>query len=227
MKRILSLSIFALLTLAVVNSTQAQSRSPREATSAPSMRNTTMDRLESTTERVQLTQEEREEKRTAFQEKLEGITDIRRQAMIERVDEKINNFNERHTTKLQNGLTRMQTVLDKISTKAATLNNEELDTQIETAQTAIDEAQEAITAQLENEYILDLTDETSIRSSGKELFMDFKTNLKAVHELVKEAHMAVVTAARMLPKSTVTSAEDNSSTEEADTITPSMAEEEN
>lgn len=226
MKRILSLSIFALLTLAIGNPIQAQSPSFREATT-PSMRNTTMERLENTVERVQLTQEEKEEKRADFQEKLGEITDIRRQAMIERVDEKISNFNERHSTKLQTGLARMQTVLDKIGTKAATLNNAELDAQIESAQTAIDEAEVAILAQLENEYVLDLTDETSIRSSAQELFTQFKTDLKTVHELVKEAHMAVVSAARMLPKTTVTSAEDNSSTEEADTITPSMVDEQN
>ncbi|HRN70216.1 MAG TPA: hypothetical protein PLS49_03435 [Candidatus Woesebacteria bacterium] len=208
MKRNIVLSIFALLTLLFVSSIQAQSLSLEEATATPSITTTTIEPL---------TQEERKEKREEFQTKLEEVKDIRKQAMIERIDEKINNFNGQHTKKLQIGLTRMQTVLDKISTKAATLNNAELDAEIETAQAAIDSAEEAILTQLEQEYIIDLTDLTSIRSAAQTIFAGFKTDLQAVHMTVTNAHMAVVTAARLLPASS----EDITATDEANPIIPS------
>ncbi len=237
MKRIYVLSIFALLTLTTVSTTQAQTPTTREASSTPGIkRNEVMERvnktLENVEDKIELNQEEREARREEFQTKLEEMKDIRKQAMIERVDEKISNFNEKHTTKLQNGLTRMQAVLDKVETRASSesakgVDVDEVEAAVEEAQTAIDAAQEAITTQLEKEYVIDLTDETSIRSSAKELFTEFRTDLKAVHELVKDAHTAVVKAARTLPKSIVTSVEDNSSSDEADSVTPSEDTEEN
>lgn len=214
MKQIFSLSAITFLTFALVStvSAQATSRTPTPARAQDA-------RTTSAEETTPATEEEREARREEFQTKLEEMKDIRKQAMIERIDEKINNFNERHTTKLETGITRMQSVLDGIATKAATLNDTDLDEAIESAQEAIDVAQEAVTAQLEMEYVIDLEDETEVRSAAQEIFTQFRANLQAVHEAVKDAHMAVVKAARLLPKQEM-SADDEmeeESTSEAET----------
>lgn len=225
MKKINYAIIFAFLTLLIAPTVSAQ----REASASPRVqRENVMERLpdeeadetENTTtqDRFATTEEDREARREAFQTKLEEMKDIRKQAMIERVDEKINNFNERHTTKLQTGIERMQSVLDGIATKAAELNDSDLDESIESAQEAIDTAEELVTAQLEKEYFIDLEDETQIRTAAQETFTLFRTDLKEVHEAVKEAHMAVVEAARLLPKTTISEDEETDSTSEAEVM---------
>lgn len=239
MKRIFALSTIALLTLITVSSIQAQSPTTTEKTITPSIatrKQDVMERVNTTAEtaqeRVVETVQEKEARRKAFQSKLEEMKDVRKQAMIERVDEKINNFNQVHTGKLETALTRVQSILDRMETKVASESVSadgisDVETAIQVAQEAIDAAQEAVTEQLEKEYIFEIEDETKVRASAQEVFAQFRTDIKAVNAIVKEAHMAVVAVARLLPKMSSNSEEDKdtTSTSEADRMQPSADDE--
>lgn len=219
MKQFFLLGTIAFLTLVFVSSINAQTATPRVIRADDEVETTTEStESEAARERLQGTEDEREERRLEFQTKLEEMKDVRKKAMIERVDEKINNFNERHSTKLQTALGRMQSVLDGIATKAATLNDSQLDTAIETAQASIDAAEELVTTQLETEYFIDLENETQVRTAAQAAFTQFRTDLQELHTAVKDAYADVVQAARLLPKTTTMEREEEStSTSEADT----------
>ena len=175
---------------------------PRTATRIPTKTTTPGQAKSNIMELRKEAKEKFQAQREAFQEKLKEIKEIRKQNIIERVDEKINSLNERHMTRLDNHLTRMTTVLERIEDKAgeATEDTTALDTAIVKAKDAITEAQAAVEAQAGKEYIIEFDDETEVGTAVRSLFATFKSDVKKVHELVKDAHTSVVDAAKALAK---------------------------
>src|SRR5690606_37663201 len=125
MKRIYASSIIALLTFAFVFSVRAQNTlelNESTTNSTPSQRRETVtQQVEETNtniiERRENLRQEMQQRREDFADRVAEIKDTRRQALVERIDEKVNDLNERHSEKLEDALTRMQTVLDSIETK--------------------------------------------------------------------------------------------------------------
>ncbi len=140
--------------------------------------------------------------REAFEEKLKAIKETRKQNILERIDEKVNTLNERHMTRLDNHLSRMTTVLGKIEDRAdeATGDTTVLDGAIAKAKDAISKAQAAVEEQAGKDYIVEFDDETNLGTQVRSLFASFKSDIKNVQQLVKDAHTAVVDAARALAK---------------------------
>jgi len=183
MKRIYASSIIALLTLAFVFSVQAQNTlelNESTTNSTPSQRRETVtQQVEETNtniiERRENLRQEMQQRREDFADRVAEIKDTRRQALVERIDEKVNDLNERHSEKLEDALTRMQTVLDSIETKAASIEADggdatDLEADIVAAQEAIDSATASVEAQMEYVYAMDLSDDEGIKSSAQEVF---------------------------------------------------------
>lgn len=231
MKRIYTSSVIALLTLAFVFTVQAQSNIDRDESTtdsapSPAMRRGVEETNTNAMERKENLREEMQERREDFEDRVADIKDSRRQALVEKIDEKVNDLNERHTDKLQNALERMQTVLDSIETKAASVEADggdidDLEIDIETAQEAIDDATASVEAQIDQVYVMDVSDEDGIRTSAQEVFALFREDIEATHMSVKDAHMAVITAARSLAQASSTVQEED----EEVTVTPTADEE--
>jgi chromosome segregation ATPase len=164
-------------------------------------------------EKRKMTKEEAETKREEFKTKLEELKDTKKQSIVERVDEKINSLNERHTERLSTHLTRMTALLEKIKTRAEKSENTEVDGLIETAETAIEDAQAAVDEQKEMTYVIELGDEDEVKTIVQQTFMEFKNDIKEVHQKVKAAHEAIRDAARALGP---TQKEDNAMMKEDD-----------
>ena len=145
------------------------------------------------------------EEREAFEEKMKAMKDTRKQAILERLDERISNLNDRHTERLDAHVTRLTEILEKIKTKVETLKTdgeevEAVETAIEEAEVAIEAARTLVDAQVEKEYVIEFTTESQIKAEATKVNTLFKTDIKALHESVKSAHKEVVDAAQALAK---------------------------
>lgn len=192
---------------------------PRTATRTPTKTITPGAAKSMIMEKRKEAKEKFQAEREAFQEKLKEIKETRKQNILERVDEKINSLNERHMTRLDNYLARMLTVLEKIEEKAADVTGDSsaLDAAIIKAKDAIETAQAAVEEQAGKDYIVEFDDETELGTQVRSLFATFKSDVKEVHQLVKDAHKAVVDAAHALAnlrkENTPTKTDSNNETE--------------
>ena len=182
-------------TVTVTTKPRSATRTPTKTITPGVGKSTIMEKRKEAKEKFQADRE-------AFQEKLKEIKEIRKQNLIERVDEKINALNERHTTRLDDHLSRMTTVLEKIEAKAADLTGDKtaFDAAVTKAKDAIKAAQAAVEAQAGKEYIIEITDEATVGTAVRSLFATFQSDIKATTQLVKDAHKAVGDAAKALAK---------------------------
>src|SRR3989338_22191 len=196
----------------VTNSPRTATRMPTKTTTPGAAKSMILEKRKEAKEKFQA-------EREAFQEKLKEIKETRKQNILERVDEKINSLNERHMTRLDNYLARMLTVLEKIEEKAADVTGDSsaLDAAIIKAKDAIETAQAAVEEQAGKDYIVEFDDETELGTQVRSLFATFKSDVKEVHQLVKDAHKAVVDAAHALAnlrkENTPTKTDSNNETE--------------
>lgn len=162
---------------------------------AEELRNTMEQKREEAQEKFQARREE-------FKKKIETIKDERKRTALEDIDLRINELNTQHTARLENVLSKVTDILGRIEEKVASqeaegIDTAEVDTAIATAHTIIDGATTAITTQAGKQYIIDITDETSIREEVLQTFTTFKADITAVHAKVKAAREAVVQVARL------------------------------
>lgn len=140
--------------------------------------------------------------RDDFKLKLQSISDTRKKNVVERIDTRLNNANQKHTDKMAKNLDTLSSILERVSTKAATLKSEGKDTTavdaaIVNAQTAITTAQTAVTAQAGKDYILTITDETTLGQTISPVVTQFRTDITAAHQTVIAARLAVTEAAKV------------------------------
>lgn len=161
-------------------------------------------RTEMQTKRAE-TKEEMAAKREEFKKKIEEMKDTKKKEGVERIDEKINNLNEKHTVRLSGFIENVMRVLTNLQKRADALKAKGVDTtsintMITDAETALKDAQTAVDAQAAKSYTMDITDEATVKTSAQDLLTQFRTDLKALHEVVKAAHLKVVEIAREIAK---------------------------
>lgn len=154
-------------------------------------------------EALQLRRKEAKEefaaKREEFQAKLSELKSARKQKIIENTDERLVKLNETRTDRLSEHLNNMSEILDRIEAKAADLADPtDVDEAIEQARAAIETAQSAIEEQVGNVYIVDITDEDTLKTDVKAVVDNFKADMKALISLVKDAHKETREAAQAL-----------------------------
>lgn len=139
-----------------------------------------------------------EERRQEFQEKLGEIKDERKQAIVERTDERLSAMNESLTNRLLEHLSKIDEVLDRVATSAESYNDSTLDDAITVARASIETAQTAIEEQAGKEYIVSIGEEDELRTAVKAVVEQFRTDMKATADAVKEARDKTAEAARIL-----------------------------
>lgn len=139
------------------------------------------------------------EARMEFKEKVQEVSDEAKQAVLERIVNTINENNLSKTMRMSERLDRLNEILSRISEMAAGLDEQginvtTLNTQITRATSAIEDAKEAVTAQMEKEYIIDITTEQALRTNARSTIREYIADIKAVFQEVLAAHRAVVLA---------------------------------
>ena len=138
--------------------------------------------------------------REEFQMKLKEITDERKQEIVEKVDVHIAEMNEKITTRLAEHLDKISEIIDRIEAKAAEQEEDSktVDDAITVARSAVETAQTAVAEQAGKEYIIELTDDSNLKDDVKAVVTQFRTDIKATVETVREAREKTVDAARAL-----------------------------
>lgn len=155
--------------------------------------------------RAQNRKEAVQQKREEFKVRLQTIRNEKKKAAVERIDTKIANTNEVHTVRFTSILVKLQSILDRVSQKAseAKANGKDttvLDSSIVSAQAAIDSAKAAVSAQAAKTYVIQISDEATLRNSVGTTTSQFKKDLRDVRKAIVEAKQAVQNAVRELAK---------------------------
>ena len=144
-------------------------------------------------------------KRADFQEKLSGMSDERKKSLIQRIDAKLTELNNRRTTHMLNALTRLEAILAKIQeeaevVKAGGATTTTLDAAITEAQAALTTAKEAVMAQQAKDYAIELTTEAQARATVGKSVSGLQADLRTTRQAVIAAKQAVKNAAMELAK---------------------------
>ncbi len=155
-----------------------------------------------------------EESRRAFQEKrktekdelkarLKNIKDERKKSMVENLDKRFDEINQKTTAKWVRTLTLLDELLAKITLrqdKAAANGKDVAASRAASiaANTAIGAARAAVVAQTAKTYPIPVTTDTTLKSVVAQTRNALNTDLKAVRDLVQVAHKAVSATAQAL-----------------------------
>lgn len=164
------------------------------------------------------------EKRASMQQKnadareklskdLATMSDEAKKAIVERLNTKLQTMNETKTTRWANALDTLSEILTRIEANINTLKDSGVDTTsadalVLSAQEAIENASDLVTTQAENSYIIEITDETTLRESIQPVVQKFKEDLRTTLTAVKTARDAVRLAARGLAQLSSTNTEE-------------------
>ncbi|OGH14688.1 MAG: hypothetical protein A2687_01280 [Candidatus Levybacteria bacterium RIFCSPHIGHO2_01_FULL_38_26] len=158
--------------------------------------NKTDDIRESIQNRRAEVQEQMQVKRDEFRERLQTIRDQAKRLIVERIDTRMEETNQRVANRFLDVLDKLQVLLDRLVGKAGSAKSEgkdtvELEAAIANAQTAIDNAKTAVASQAANTYIIEIASESALRSDVGTVVSQLRTDLSAVHQFVVAAKQAV------------------------------------
>lgn len=145
------------------------------------------------------------EMKTNFKESLSKIKDENKKISAEKIVSIIQDLNTKSTDNLSNKIDQIENVLVSIESRISKAESNGLDVtlvkgEVEKAKTAIKDARDSVSAQSKKVYTTNVTDETTLKAEMKKLRDTFSTDIKAVHEKVKQAHVAVRITATTLAK---------------------------
>jgi len=162
--------------------------------------NTSTDAANLRQERQEARQEQREARREEFKEKLQEIKSERKQKVIENMAARFEHVKSKWIAHWNKYLERLTSVLDKIEERYGASE------QIDIARASVAEAQVAVDKLSEKTYDIDFDSEDTLREDIKILVTEFKADLMATRETVKNAKADTQEAFR-LAKSTDTDEE--------------------
>lgn len=124
------------------------------------------------------------------------MRDARKKQVVERVQTKLGEVNERRTDHFLKVLERLSMVLDKIESrmekaKAEGKNVASIETAIASARTAISSAESAVNTQKAKTYEITVTDDTTARNDVGAAVKQMQEDLRAVQDAVQAARSAV------------------------------------
>ena len=145
------------------------------------------------------------QKREEFKQKLQTLRDEKKKMLVERINNKLEEVNKRRTDHMMAVLDKLESLLDRLSQKVEEAKSAGKDTSgvelaIEAAQTKIDEARAAVITQAGEEYILEIGEESELRSRVGQTVSEFQEDLRDVHKLVVDAKQAVMNAVKEAAK---------------------------
>ena len=155
-------------------------------TTAPAMAQMNTNRLENRLEKREEQVVAQQQKRAEFQEKIKAIKDQNKAKIAERINNQLEQINQRAITHFNNVLTRLTALLDKLEAKAT---NKEI---VAGARSAIEAARTAVEEQSNKTYVIEFTEESGLKVGASAAKTNLKTDLKAVKDKVMAAREAVV-----------------------------------
>ncbi|MFH1841078.1 MAG: hypothetical protein ABH807_02900 [Candidatus Shapirobacteria bacterium] len=159
-------------------------------------------------EREQLRTETQAKIQTArqeFQTKMAQIKDTRKQALVEKIDQKIAVLNKNRAALMSGHLEKLTAILTRLETKAPDL------AEIAAAKKAIETAQNAVTLQAEKQYTAQITTEEALRANLGSQVKTLETDLKTNRQLIQAARQSVTLALQAVKKLGGTSGQPSSS----------------
>ena len=146
-----------------------------------------------------------EAKRASFQAKLVEMKDRQKATILENLNSRYPNINERWTTHFGQVLDRLEEVLAKIATHG-------VDTAA--ASRAITSARVVVDNQSLQGYVITITDESNLRSAAQASHEQLKADLGIAREAVKSARVAVQAARALIKQAPVKSAASESAVDD-------------
>lgn len=140
----------------------------------------------------------RQEARDQFKEKLAQIKDTRKQAIVSRVDTRIQTINTNRTTEMMAALNRLDKILTRVATKSSTITSAPSQDELTNAKAKIAAAHTAVSAQQTKQYIMSITSDATLRQDVMTTLTTFKTDITATHQTVLDAKEAVIKAIQSL-----------------------------
>ena len=167
------------------------------ATSTP--RTKAQDLKEERKDNRQEMKDEKIEKMNAFKAQIKELKDLRKQGLVEKINEKIANSNKRLTDKMGSALNNLTSILERVKNRSAAYKVEgkdtaALDSAISSAETAVTTALTAVATQANKEYTATITDETTLKNTIGQMVSQFRKDIQSVHKLVVDARQAVAKA---------------------------------
>lgn len=147
------------------------------------------------------------DKKEEFKTKLSLIKDERKQKLAEKANEKFASVNKAATDRMNLSIEKLEKLLDKFASRAAVLKSEgkdtsEVDSAVDSAEEAIADAKVAVASQAAIVYTAEITDETGLKNAFGKTMVQLREDLKATHDVVKDAKQKVIDVARALSKLT-------------------------
>lgn len=135
-------------------------------------------------------------KRAELQQKLTGITDSQKSAIVQRLDTRFVNANNTATDRWVDALEVMSSMLDRAGSEAADLkdsgtNTFVLDSAITRARTALTNAETAVANQAQKTYALNITTEESLKMNVGATVSQFSLDLRNTYNTVVAAKQAL------------------------------------
>lgn len=131
--------------------------------------------------------------RQEFQTKLATIRDANKQAIVQRMDQRIAQVNANRTAIMLSHLNIIQDVLNKLKARSASLD-------VSAAQKAIDSARTLVLAQQAKTYTINITTETNLGQAVSATRISLASDLQKAHQSVVAARKATRTILVVLNK---------------------------
>lgn len=146
-----------------------------------------------------------ETKKEELKQKLQVVKDERKKQIVERLDTKVQELNQKRLDHFGNVLEKIEGVLEKIvsRTDKAEANGRDVSavrTAIENVKTAVAAARDAIAAQAGKTYSITVTTEANLKTDVGSVRQQLVNDLKAVQYKVQAARQAAVAAAQALAR---------------------------
>ena len=143
--------------------------------------------------------------RAQFQTAVTQIKDVRKKAIVEKVDSRIATVDQIRTANMTKQLTQIKNVLDKLDLKIATASTAGKDvtvakTAMSSARNAWTVAQTAVTAQAAKTYTPSISTDTTLKTVVSSTVKGVVDDLKNTHQLVIAARQAAVDVAKAVAK---------------------------
>lgn len=138
-------------------------------------------------------------KKAAFMEKLATLKDTQKRTLVEKIDTRIGEVNQKRTTQMTKALMLMNKILTELTNKAVLAKTQGQDTTklnlaISSAQTAVKSAETAVTTQAAKEYTITITTENALRTTVGATTRTLQTDLRNTHASVTNAKQKVILA---------------------------------
>lgn len=131
--------------------------------------------------------------------RLEKFKDKKKAAVTERVSTNLNKINQNQTAQMQKHLDKMSAILDKLEARINQANPDIKDPQeakdgIATARQAIANTADAVSSQAGNDYTVQVTSESKVKTDAQTQRQQLKLDLEALRKQVIEAKQSVANA---------------------------------